>query len=54
MLTTYRITFDNGQTITTSMAKNVTLEDAQKYYLGNEFELIEGQPNVKAVNVEKV
>lgn len=38
----YRITYADGQTTSTSMAKGVTLADAQKYFIGNFFDLGSG------------
>ena len=54
MLTAYRSTYSNGQGIATSMAANVTLEMANDYFLGHQFEMIEGKPLVTAIKVEKI
>ena len=37
ILPAYRVTFDDGTTLETSMAKGVTLEDAKEYYIGTRF-----------------
>lgn len=46
----YTVTFEDGQTLTTSM--NTDLDGARAYYVGNRFELNELKPMVKAVAVE--
>lgn len=53
-LTGYRITYSNGETRSTSMAAHVTLKMAQDYYIGQEFEFVEGQPLVTAIKVEAI
>jgi hypothetical protein len=55
-LPAYRITFDDGDTIETSMAADVTLEDAKAYYLGNQFNLGDGPKDrmATAVKVEQL
>lgn len=52
-LTAYRVTYSNGQVIATSMAAGVTLKMAEKYFLGQRFELTEGVTAI-AVKVEKI
>lgn len=44
-----QITFEGGNTICTGW--NGTLEDAIYYYVGRPFELTEGKPQVKGMNV---
>lgn len=39
MLTAYKITYADGSTTSTNMAAGVTLEDAQKYFIGQRFDL---------------
>ncbi len=49
----FTITFENGDTISTNM--NATLAEAQRYYIGQRFELYrDTDPTVKAVKVEQV
>jgi hypothetical protein len=38
-LTAYRITYSDGSTSSTNMAADVTLEDAEKYFIGQWFNL---------------
>lgn len=38
-LTAYRITYADGTISETNMAADVTLAEAEKYYLGNKFDL---------------
>ena len=47
---TYKVTFEDGNTITTGMYAN--LPEATAYYVGQSFELDEMKPRVKAVAVE--
>lgn len=49
----YEITFDNGDTLRTSMAGHVTLWDAEKYYIGKRFEITETTFRT-AVSVKKI
>jgi|GEM_PF-4443577 len=53
-LPAYKITFDNGDTIVTSMAAHIGLEEAKKYYLGKYFNMGSGDKDkmVKATCVE--
>jgi len=55
-LTAYEITYENGEKIQTSMAATVTLEDAQRYYLGKRFDLgafpVENMQT--AINVKRI
>lgn len=56
-LSSYRITFEDGNVIETNMAEYITLEDAKKYYIGTSFTFgsgEEGDPEhqSKAVSVE--
>jgi hypothetical protein len=61
-LPAFKITYANGQTTSTSMARGVTLADAQKYFIGNFFDLgsgwgKDGEPleNLqRAVRVEEI
>ena len=36
-LPAYRVTFDDGTTLETSMARGITLDDAKAYYIGTPF-----------------
>jgi hypothetical protein len=48
-----KVTFANGDTISTSI--NATLQEAQKYYIGQYFNLgIEDDLMTKAVKVEQI
>ena len=56
-MNTYKITFENGDTITTGM--NATLPEAEAYYLWQAFQFGDTEENpsdhmVKAVKVETV
>jgi len=55
-LTAYKITYSNGSTSKTNMAAGVTLEDAQKYFIGNQFDLgaFDVENMQTAVSVEKI
>jgi hypothetical protein len=58
-LPSFKVTFENGDTLVTSMATGITLEDAKKYYIGRSFTFgtgEEGNPErqVKAVDVEQI
>lgn len=58
-LPSFKVTFENGDTLVTSMAAGITLEDAKKYYIGRSFTFgtgEEGNPErqVKAVDVEQI
>ena len=53
MLDTVRVTFDNGETITTDYNAAVGRESIAKYYMGNWFNLgVEGDDMHKVVKVE--
>lgn len=39
MLTAYKITYADGTEISTNMAAGITLEDAEKYFLGKHFDI---------------
>ncbi len=47
---TYKVTFEDGNTITTGM--NATMDEATAYYMGQSFEFDDTKPMVKAVKVE--
>ena len=55
-LTAYKITFEDGSTMSTSMASTVSLEDAKKYYIGQYFNMgvYPKEKMLKAVKVEKL
>jgi hypothetical protein len=58
-LPAFKVTFEDGNTMVTSMSASVTLEAAKKYYVGKSFTFgtgEEGDPErqVKAVSVEEV
>ena len=58
-LPSFKVTFENGDTLVTSMAAGITLEDAKNYYIGRSFTFgtgEEGNPErqVKAVDVEQI
>lgn len=53
-LPAFRVTFDDGQTLLTSMAKGVTLADAEAYYVGQSFEHDETKPMHLGVKVEQL
>ena len=55
-LTAYRIIYEDGSTSETNMAAGVTLEDAQKYFIGKYFNLgvFPVEKMVQAVNVEVI
>lgn len=56
-LPVFKITFENGDTVTTSMSQNTTLADAREYYLGKYFSPgvgPEDRPAVKATHVEQL
>jgi len=50
-LTSFRVYFDDGTSMVTSMAAGVTLEQAQRYYVGHSFEITE-QKSHRAIRVE--
>lgn len=52
-LTAFRVYYDDGTSGDTNMAANVTLEEAQKYFVGNTFEVTERKFRT-AVRVEKL
>lgn len=52
-LPVFKVTFDDGDVTITSMAANVTLEEAQKYYIGQRFEISETRFHT-AVSVTQV
>ena len=56
MLTAYRITYDDGSTTETNMAKGVTLDDARDYFIGKRFDIgsYPAEKMVIAVKVEKI
>ena len=52
-LTTFKITYLNGDVTITNMAVGVTLEMAQKHFIGQKFELSEWTFST-AIKVEKI
>lgn len=56
MLTAYKITTEKGVSWSTSMAAGVTLEDAEKYFIGHRFDMgIDDTEDMQtAVKVEKI
>lgn len=50
----FRVHLSDGTSYVTSMARGVTLRAAREYFIGAEFEIEEGKPNVRAVKVEQV
>ena len=53
MTDTIKVTFDNGDVITTDFNANVSREEMAKYYMGNWFNLgVEDDDMHKAVKVE--
>lgn len=53
LLTSYKITMEDGYSYITSMAKNVTLEDAFNYFVGQRFEQDDGSL-LMAVGVQNI
>jgi len=57
-LPAYRITFDDGDTVETSMAHGITLEAARDYYIGHDFPVGTGEGGDertrRAVSVEPI
>lgn len=54
MLTAYRVYLSNGTNYISNMEKDVTLEMARKYFVGQVFELEEGKPLVMVLDVEAI
>jgi hypothetical protein len=56
MLTAYKITTEKGVSWSTSMAAGVTLEDAEKYFIGQRFGMgIDDNEDMQtAISVEKL
>lgn len=52
-LTAYRVFYSDNTHQDTNMAAHVTLEDAQKYFVGNRFEITETTFHT-AIRVEKL
>lgn len=52
-LTTFKITYDDGNVTTTEMAAGVTLQMAQNHFIGHRFEITETTFRT-AVKVEKI
>jgi hypothetical protein len=52
-LTAYRVYYNDGTSMATSMAAGITLQQAQAYFIGNEFEINEKSIRI-AVRVEKI
>ncbi len=56
MLPAYKITYENGSEVRTSMAEGITREDAEKYFLGKRFDMGSGETeNMQtAIKVEEI
>lgn len=52
MLTAYRVYLNDGSNYVTSMAKDVTLEMARQYFIGQWFEQSDEKTMLQAINVE--
>lgn len=50
----FKVTYDNGQSYVTNMAKGITLADAKKYFLGNWIEMPDEKTQRQVVKVEQV
>lgn len=53
-LPSFRVYLSNGTSYVTSMAKNVTLEDAKRYFIGRIIEDHDEKHQLTFVNVEQV
>jgi hypothetical protein len=53
-LTAYRVYLNDGSNYVTSMAKDVTLEMAREYFIGQWFEQADEKTMLQAINVEGV
>jgi hypothetical protein len=51
MLTAYRVHLNDGSNYVTSMAKDITLEMARAYFIGQWFEQSDEKTMLQAVNV---
>lgn len=54
MLTAYKVFLSDGSDYVTSMAEGVTLEMAQKYFVGQWFEQSDEKTMLQAIKVETV
>jgi hypothetical protein len=54
MLTAYKVYLNDGSNYVTNMAKDVTLEMARAYFIGQWFEQSDEKTMLQAVNVEQV
>lgn len=50
-LTSYRVTYSNGTVCDINMAAGVTLDDARDHFVGNAFDLGNGETEVMATAV---
>lgn len=53
-LTAYRVFLNDGSNYVTSMAKDVTLEMARDYFMGQWFEQSDGKTMLQAIDVQEV
>lgn len=54
MLTAYKVYLNDGSSYITNMAKDITIEMARKYFIGQWFEQSDEETMLQAIHVEQV